>query len=249
MRRTHRPTTPKRTTAVVLLVVAGAISLLLALGSALAAPGVSSADATAPPEPVLDARPDDPTFSRNAHLKVNNAEAGVRFECRLDGAPFGNCGSVANFNNLSVDEHCFDVRAVDDAGNRSPVTGYCWVIVLMGGFPVTGTVPHPFAPGVTRPLNLVIGNPYNFAIRVTSVAITVAAATNRAGCSGPANLQVTEPLAVAVTVPADSTRSLEQLGVAAADWPQLTMPNLATNQDACKNADFSLAFSGQATRP
>ena len=98
-------------------------------------------------------------------------------------------------------------------------------------------------------MNLVIGNPHDFAIRVTSVTITVHPNTSKAGCSGTANLAVTKTLAVPVDVPRNSTRSLQQLGVAQALWPVLTMPNLASNQDACKNAVFSVVYTGQAVRP
>lgn len=206
-------------------------------------------DTAAPAAPLLAEKPDDPTSNTNAHFRLTHPEAGVTFECRLDEQPFGLCGSTSNFNNLSIDEHCFDARAVDAAGNRGPHTRHCWSIVLKGGFPIGGVVDQPFAPGVTRPLNLVLGNPYNFAIRVTAVEITVGDGTGNAQCVGSTNLEVTQPFSTPVTVPANSTRSLEQLGVAPASWPQLTMPNLTSNQDACKGVTFSLAFTGQATKP
>lgn len=206
-------------------------------------------DTVAPAAPVLADKPDDPTSSTNARFRTTHAEDGVTFECRLDGRPFERCGDISNFNNLSIDEHCFDARAVDAAGNRGPHAGHCWSIVLKGGFPISGVVDQPFAPGVTRPLNLVIGNPYNFAIRVTAVDISVGDATGNAQCVGSTNLKVTQPFSTPVTVPANSSWSLQQLGVAPSSWPQLTMPNLATNQDACKGVTFSLAFTGQATKP
>lgn len=205
-------------------------------------------DTAPPPAPVLEEKPDNPTSDKNAHFRLTSVEAGATFECRLDAAPFAGCGDVLNYNNLSVDEHCLAARAVDAAGNLSPQTAYCWSIILKGGFPISGTV-DSLAPGVTRPLNLLLGNPYNFAIRVTAVDIAVRADTGNEGCDGPTNLRVTRPFSVPVTVPANSTRSLDQLGVAPADRPQLTMPNLAVDQDACKGATFSLAFSGQAVKP
>ena len=116
-------------------------------------------------------------------------------------------------------------------------------------FSISGSVAQLFAPGVSRPVNLVIGNTHNFTIRVTGVTITVSPATSRPGCSGTANLKVTKSLTAPVDVPGNATRTLEQLGVAQAAWPVLTMPNLPTNQDACKNAVFSLAYTGQAVRP
>lgn len=116
-------------------------------------------------------------------------------------------------------------------------------------FSINGSVSQLFAPGVSRPVNLVLGNPHNFTIRVTAVTITVSPSTDKSGCSGTANLKVTKSLSVPVDVPKNATRSLQQLGVAQANWPVLTMPNLPTNQDACKNALFSLSYTGQAVKP
>lgn len=241
------------------LAVTGVVATWLVIGSALAAPGrpappspattTTGVDTTPPPAPELTAKPSDPTTSRNAHFKISGAEAGVTFRCSLDGGPFTACGQTVNLNALDFSEHCFGVRAVDVADNAGPVTTWCWSVVLQGGFPISATVDQRFFPGATRPLNLVIGNPYNFAIRVTAVAITVAESTGRPGCTGPANLTVTQGLAVPVDIPRDSTWSLLELGVDRDDWPRLTMPNLATSQDACKNATFSLAFTGQAVKP
>lgn len=260
MRLTRRLTILRKATLVVLVPVAGAGALSLALTSADAAPKAPTTapaapttptvpDTTPPPEPVLSEKPADPTTSRNAHFRITDAEAGVTFRCRLDGGAYASCGPVANFNNLDIDEHCLDVHAADAAGNPSPDTRWCWSIILRGGFPVSGDVDDLFAPGVTQPLNLVIGNPYNFTIRVTAVTITVGATTGNEECAGPLNLTVAQGLTVPVDVPRNSTRSLQQLGVAEADWPRLKMPNLETDQDACKNATFSLAYTGEATKP
>lgn len=261
MRLTRRLASAKKATTVALSVVAGTGALSLAITSALAAPKpptppppattttTTVVDSTPPPPPVLAEKPDNPTTSKNAHFKVTDAEAGVTFECRLNGGAWGACGPVANYNGLDYGEHCLDVRALDRAGNTSPATGWCWSIVIQGGFPISGTVPQPFAPGVSHPLNLVLGNPYNFTIRVTSVTIAVDTATTNADCVGPTNLTVTKNLSAPVDVPRDATRSLQQLGVAQADWPVLTMPNLPVNQDACKGVTFSLSFTGQATKP
>jgi hypothetical protein len=102
---------------------------------------------------------------------------------------------------------------------------------------------------VTRTVNLVIGNPFNFSIRVTGVTVTVDTASSKAACSGSDNLKVTRSLLGTVDVPARSSRSLQDLGISQANWPTVTMPNLFTNQDACKGATFTLHYSGTATKP
>ena len=51
-----------------------------------------------------------------------------------------------------------------------------------------------------------------------------------------------------VRVPARSTKKLSQLPVSAEIWPVLTMPNLDENQDACKDTQFALTYTGTATK-
>jgi hypothetical protein len=206
-------------------------------------------DTAAPPPPTITQKPTDPTNDKNAHFKITDAEASATLSCRLDGRPFGTCGGTANFNSLDANQHCFDVRAIDRAGNVSATTTYCWTILLSGGFQITGSTDGLLHPGKTQPLNLVLGNPFAFTIRVMSVTIDVDSATTKSGCSGPTNLQMTQGLTTPVNVPAGSTRSLQQLGVASGNWPKLTMPNLSTNQDACKGAVFTLRYTGTATTP
>lgn len=204
-------------------------------------------DATPPPAPVITSRPDDLTTSTRATFLFDISDRLVPLQCRLDGAAFTRCVASAVYLNLPAGTHCFDLRATDDAGNTT-TTRVCWTIVL-NGFPITGSADQPFYPGVTRSVNLVIGNPYNFTIKVTAVAVSVDNATSKPACAGQTNLVVTQTLTVPVNVPANSSRSLQQLGVASADWPRLTMPNLATNQDACKGASFSIHYTGQASTP
>ena len=60
---------------------------------------------------------------------------------------------------------------------------------------------------------------------------------------------VTRPFSGSVVVPKESTKSLTQLGVPQAQWPRLSMPNLATNQDACKATTFKFSYTGTATKP
>jgi hypothetical protein len=206
-------------------------------------------DTAPPPAPVITTHPDDPTTNQTARFQLADPESGVQFRCRLDGGAFGACGPMVNHNRLAVGDHCFAAVALDAAGNQSGSVTYCWSILIPGSFRVTGSMLGALAPGVTRTVNLVIGNPFNFSIRVTGVTVTVDTASSKAACSGSDNLKVTRSLLGTVDVPARSSRSLQDLGISQADWPTVTMPNLSTNQDACKGATFTLHYTGTATKP
>ena len=80
----------------------------------------------------------------------------------------------------------------------------------VSGGPQTGALLYPGAAAV--PLNLVFTNPHPAPITVTSVTVTVTG-TSAAGC-GAANFSVSQQLQATPTVPAGTTASLQDLGVA-----------------------------------
>lgn len=110
-------------------------------------------------------------------------------------------------------------------------------------FTIGGDVTQPLAPGVTAPINLSLSNPNNQTLQVSSLAVTVRA-TSRSSC-GVDNFSVrqftgTYPIAV----PANSTRTLAQLGVQTSKMPALTFIDKPVNQDACKNVTLTLGYAG-----
>ncbi|MFN2606532.1 MAG: hypothetical protein ABR511_01355 [Acidimicrobiales bacterium] len=210
-------------------------------------------DTLAPPVPAITNQPTNPTSNTSAEFHFNDSEAGVSFRCQLDSGAFAPCTDGVIYNNVAVGDHCFAVVAVDPAGNLSTAASYCWTVVLQGNFPIKGDLTSPMAPGVTQPLNLVFTNPNNFAITVTAVTVTVQDATIKNGlpnpdCRGPQNMSVSRAFNGQVAVPANSTKSLSELGTPPGQWPLITMPDLNTNQDACKNTTFKFSYTGTATR-
>lgn len=223
-------------------------------GTAGAAANPSPPDTTSPQPPSISKMPEDPTFDTTAHFKFTGSESRLGFRCRLDGGPVASCNSgTVNYNNLSPGEHTFKVFAVDAAGNESGSTSYTWTILLRSGFEITGSLDQALFPGASQRLNLSLGNPYNFPLRVLGVQVTVEEATTRdgapnPGCIGSDNLAVLQGMTAEVVVPANSTRSLSQLSVPQSQWPLIQMRNLSTNQDACKNNTFKLSYTGTATK-
>jgi hypothetical protein len=118
-------------------------------------------------------------------------------------------------------------------------------------FPVSGDV-QGLAPGVTRPIDLVLTNPENWALDVTALQVALL------GISGP-NISATRPCteadfliggytgAVPLRLP-PGTHTLSSLGVPAARRPQLTMLDRPRNQDGCKAAVERLAYTATARK-
>ena len=111
----------------------------------------------------------------------------------------------------------------------------------MTGSPPVGVLLYPGAPPV--PINLVFTNPNSSPITIQSATVSVTGTS--AGC-GAGAFQMTQQLTANPTVPANSTRSLQDLGVPQANWPKLQMAN-SGNQNACQNATVNLGYSGTAT--
>ena len=117
-------------------------------------------------------------------------------------------------------------------------------------FTISGTVTRPLRPGTSEPLELRLTNPHRWDLRVVDVMVSISVdpAHDEAGCSRMANYRQTRtpPGSFPLILPANSTRTLRQLGVRR---PRLiTMLNLPTNQDACKGAQLRLRFAGRAAR-
>jgi hypothetical protein len=213
-------------------------------------------DTTPPPTPTITKDPGDPTDRSKAMFKLADAESSVTFVCSLGDAittpPFAPCSSPVQYKNLAPDEYCFRAKAKDATGNLSAAAEYCWANFEKKAFGISGTTSQPFYPGRSQAVDLVLSNPNNRAIQILTSSVTVAAATKKNGvanpdCDGTVNLLVTKGLTGTVVVPANSTKSLSQLGVPQAQWPVLTMPNLSTNQDACKNTTFTISYAGTAS--
>lgn len=52
------------------------------------------------------------------------------YECRLDSGSYSNCSTPKSYSALSEGPHTFYVRAIDTAGNTSPVESVSWIIDL-----------------------------------------------------------------------------------------------------------------------
>jgi hypothetical protein len=118
-------------------------------------------------------------------------------------------------------------------------------------FTIVGNAGSPLEPGAGVPIDLQISNPNNSPLVLTGLTAGVRtliapAATASLPCT-LADFSVQQYSgSLALTVPASSTRSLAQLGVPSAKWPQISIIDRPTNQDGCKGASLTLAYGGAA---
>lgn len=111
-------------------------------------------------------------------------------------------------------------------------------------FGISGVLDRPLSPGATGYVNLALRNPNDQALRVTNLVVSITGRGNSA-CVVRGNFTTAQyggdyPL----SIPANSTRTLSQLGVAQSAWPAITMNDSASNQDICKSTSLALSYTG-----
>jgi hypothetical protein len=72
---------------------------------------------TVAPDTAIGSSPSGATRSTDASFEFSATEAGSRFECSFDGAPWTPCSAPQQLSGLSDGSHALSVRAVDGAGN------------------------------------------------------------------------------------------------------------------------------------
>jgi hypothetical protein len=218
------------------------------------------------------------TERTTATFKYIDVLSDVHFRCTLDKRTLQPCPfSGLTYHRLRLGTHRFRVAA-QQGSVLSSATSWTWTIVAATGprrgdhtgdsvparplsrgattmstVQISGAVDGTLRPGLALPVDVTFSNPYAFDIRVQSLSIAVSQQTWRHGepnpdCSGPENLSVEHSLLETVVIAAHRTRSLSELGVAQSDWPAIQMPDLPSNQDACKTTAFSFAFHAVATK-
>ena len=85
-------------------------------------------DLTPPPAPRIGSGPSDPTNASSASFAFSDSEAGLAFDCQLDGGSFAACTSPAAYSGVGAGTHTFAVRATDPAGNTGTAAAYGWTV-------------------------------------------------------------------------------------------------------------------------
>src|SRR5262249_44681709 len=115
-------------------------------------------------------------------------------------------------------------------------------------FTISGDLSQTLYPGGSGSVNLRLTNPGSTQLTVGQITVSVASVTTR-----PQRTCLVADFVVSqldatrqFTLAANSSQTLTDLGVAAADLPQVTMTNTSVNQDGCKGSTVNLAFHGLA---
>ncbi len=223
---------------------------------------ISSGEPPAPP--TITGGPDQDTTSTQAVFEFDVPE-GMQFQCMLDGGGWQSCTNPAIYVGLAPGSHTFCTRSIGPNGVPSLPSCTTWVIhgaangptaqppaptppPPTGTFTITGDLPGLLAPGIGGSVPVTITNPLTFPITVTDLVTTVGSGSSNAGCDGASNLDVTQSNmaggAVSVVVPASGSVVLPAQGATA---PVVTMLDLATSQDDCKGANFTLSYAAMGT--
>ncbi|HLL65170.1 MAG TPA: hypothetical protein VK453_05425 [Micromonosporaceae bacterium] len=116
-------------------------------------------------------------------------------------------------------------------------------------FTISGTTHLPLGPDITAPVELTLSNPNDVGLTITTLTVQIRDIRVPAG-RGPClaeNFEIHQYSgSYGFVLGALRTATFTDLGIAAAEWPRLTMINLPVNQDACKNAKIALEITGEA---
>ena len=138
-------------------------------------------DTTAPPSPSFASKPANPTNVTTAAFVLADSEAGVSFECQLDGASFTACTTMPSYPGLADGSHTLAARAVDTAGNRSATASYTWTVDTQApSATITGGPGNP-TNATTASFSFTASEPATTACSLDGGAFT--------GCSSPQSYQ------------------------------------------------------------
>jgi hypothetical protein len=223
-----------------------------------------SVDATPPPRPSVTNGPNNKWDSSTVTFSFTDSETGVSFQCNIDlssNPGWQACTSPKTYFNMASGTHEFDVRAVDAAGNVSDYNGWKWSETGLVGsgqsFTISGSASDTLSPGGTiATLNLSLTNPNSVPIYVNSLTVAFGS-VNGPNVNPPSRpcgsldyqigqIGVALSPASPLTLPANSTRTLRQLGLTQAQLPTIRMLDRPVNQNGCKSATVTLNYTGSA---
>jgi large repetitive protein len=115
-----------------------------ALLAAFTAVGIALAAAPAVSEPRITSAPASLTSQTSASFSFTDSQAGVSFQCQLDGSAYASCVSGVKYTGLADGEHTFKVQAVSGSKTSAAAT-YKWTV---DSTPPSASLTFPAAGGI-----------------------------------------------------------------------------------------------------
>jgi len=121
-----------------------------------------------------------------------------------------------------------------------------------GSFTIQGLITESISPGLKVPLDLKLTNPNASAMVIKNLRVTVkvvqAPNADRAHPCTPKDFTTgTASRRPHITIAAESTSTLSNLGIPSGSWPFVGMLNRPVDQDGCKGASLTLAYAASGT--
>jgi hypothetical protein len=263
---TTTSSTPLGSSTITVTGVSGKVSGSVTAGLTVNAPLSSSLSMNATPASVTLAPGSTAVFT--VQLTRTNFPGSVTFAV-LGGLPSGataaftpnpttgNSSTLQIATTAAAADGSYTLYLVGYGPNPSGSTQYAYASVQLvistsgSPFTISGNLSGALAPGISRPLDLTLSNPNKKPMSVTNLTVTVQsvgrtsfAVAHNLPCTA-ADYAVTQYSGTyPLTVPGSGSASLSSLGVASSAQPKVAMLNTATNQDGCKSATLTLAYSG-----
>ena len=164
----------------------------------------------------------------------------------------GNSSTLQISTPATANDGTYTLYLVGSGTNPAGSTQYAYasvqLVLLTSGkpFTISGDLAGQLAPGVSRPLDLTLTNPNKKPISVTNLTVAIGSVTrtqyaisHNQPC-GAADYRITQYSGTyPLTVPGSGA-----IAVPSGSAPQVAMLDTASNQDGCKGATITFAYSG-----
>jgi len=122
-----------------------------------------------PPNTTITSGPSGTTNDPTPTFTFSSSEAGSTFECKVDSASYGSCGSPKTTSPLADGSHTFAVAAVDRAGNPDPTPATRTFTVRTAAVSISGSTLVVTAAAGAKD-NLRVTRPSASTVRVSDLA-------------------------------------------------------------------------------
>ena len=188
-------------------------------------------------------------FTGPVQLATSGLPSGATAGYDVNPVPSTGADSIMTVNTDASNTGTFALTITGTSGTLTRTTSATLIVNAPTPFKIAGNLTTALSPGNGSALDLAITNPFNYDLKVTALTVSIGDSAN-GGCSSLRNFEARQIAAgqLPLTVPAGTTRTLDQLGVVNRYKPQVNMLETHVNQDACLGTQFKLQYSATGTK-